>query len=69
MFADSQRVVDVDDRDVCMCLTATGAHSGEFTLWNGLTFNFETILQAHDSPIRSMWYGYGALTFTATRYS
>ncbi len=30
----------------------TGASSGEFTLWNGLTFNFETILQAHDSPVR-----------------
>uniref|UniRef100_A0AAY4AXP7 Pre-mRNA 3' end processing protein WDR33 n=1 Tax=Denticeps clupeoides TaxID=299321 RepID=A0AAY4AXP7_9TELE len=27
---------------------------GEFTLWNGLTFNFETILQAHDSPVRAM---------------
>lgn len=25
----------------------TGASSGEFTLWNGLTFNFETILQVH----------------------
>uniref|UniRef100_T1J4C0 Uncharacterized protein n=1 Tax=Strigamia maritima TaxID=126957 RepID=T1J4C0_STRMM len=32
----------------------TGASSGEFTLWNGLTFNFETILQAHDSPVRCM---------------
>ncbi len=32
----------------------TGASSGEFTLWNGLTFNFETILQAHDTPVRSM---------------
>ncbi|KAJ3216615.1 hypothetical protein HDU67_009222 [Dinochytrium kinnereticum] len=32
----------------------TGASSGEFTLWNGLTFNFETILQAHDKAIRSM---------------
>lgn len=31
----------------------TGAASGEFTLWNGLTFNFETILQAHDHPIRA----------------
>ncbi|KIY63929.1 WD40 repeat-like protein [Cylindrobasidium torrendii FP15055 ss-10] len=29
----------------------TGSTSGEFTLWNGLTFNFETILQAHDAPI------------------
>jgi len=25
----------------------TGASSGEFTLWNGFTFNFETILQVH----------------------
>ena len=32
----------------------TGASSGEFTLWNGLTFNFETILQAHDTAIRCM---------------
>ncbi|CAG2116343.1 unnamed protein product [Medioppia subpectinata] len=32
----------------------TGASSGEFTLWNGLTFNFETILQAHDSAVRVM---------------
>lgn len=27
----------------------TGASSGEFTLWNGLTFNFETILQVSQS--------------------
>lgn len=27
----------------------TGASSGEFTLWNGLTFNFETILQVNAS--------------------
>ncbi|CDO71888.1 hypothetical protein BN946_scf184940.g35 [Trametes cinnabarina] len=32
----------------------TGSTSGEFTLWNGLTFNFETILQAHDSAVRTM---------------
>jgi len=32
----------------------TGASSGEFTLWNGLTFNFETILQAHDESVRAM---------------
>ncbi|KAF9228810.1 WD40 repeat-like protein [Gyrodon lividus] len=31
----------------------TGSTSGEFTLWNGLTFNFETILQAHDTAIRA----------------
>ncbi|KNZ79943.1 Polyadenylation factor subunit 2 [Termitomyces sp. J132] len=32
----------------------TGSTSGEFTLWNGLTFNFETILQAHDTAICTM---------------
>ncbi|KAJ8328267.1 pre-mRNA cleavage and polyadenylation factor (CPF) complex subunit [Batrachochytrium dendrobatidis] len=32
----------------------TGASSGEFTMWNGLTFNFETILQAHDSAVRAL---------------
>lgn len=30
----------------------TGASSGEFTLWNGLTFNFETILQVSLALIR-----------------
>ncbi|MCO5575621.1 hypothetical protein L7F22_029423 [Adiantum nelumboides] len=34
----------------------TGSSSGEFTLWNGLTYNFETILQAHDHAIRSILY-------------
>lgn len=37
----------------------TGASSGEFTLWNGLTFNFETILQAHDLPVRCMTWSRG----------
>ncbi|PAV74439.1 hypothetical protein WR25_02429 [Diploscapter pachys] len=32
----------------------TGASTGEFTLWNGTAFNFETILQAHDEAIRAM---------------
>lgn len=32
----------------------TGASTGEFTFWNGVTFNFETILQAHDTAIRAM---------------
>jgi hypothetical protein len=32
----------------------TGSQSGEFTLWNGLTFNFETILQAHDVNLRAI---------------
>ena len=44
----------------------TGASSGEFTLWNGLTFNFETILQvnlnhnsiSHLSAISQIYYVY-----------
>ncbi|XP_060208282.1 flowering time control protein FY [Lycium barbarum] len=32
----------------------TGSQSGEFTLWNGQSFNFEMILQAHDQAVRSM---------------
>lgn len=32
----------------------TGLSSGEITLWNALTFNFETLLQAHEDAIRSM---------------
>lgn len=32
----------------------TGSSSGEFTLWNGTTFNFETILQACDTGVRSL---------------
>ncbi|KAK0548916.1 pre-mRNA cleavage and polyadenylation factor (CPF) complex subunit [Tilletia horrida] len=39
----------------------TGSSSGEFTLWNGFTFNFETILQAHDSPIRSMQWSHSGI--------
>ena len=37
--------------EVIVISSHSGASSGEFTLWNGLTFNFETILQAHDSPV------------------
>ncbi|CAI5441639.1 unnamed protein product [Caenorhabditis angaria] len=32
----------------------TGTQTGEFTLWNGTAFNFETILQAHDAAIRAL---------------
>lgn len=35
-----------------------GASTGEFTLWNGFTFNFETILQAHDSAVCSKLFLY-----------
>ncbi|KAI9791109.1 MAG: pre-mRNA cleavage and polyadenylation factor (CPF) complex subunit [Peltula sp. TS41687] len=36
----------------------TGSSSGEFTLWNGMAFNFETIMQAHDSAIRAACYSH-----------
>lgn len=39
----------------------TGASSGEFTLWNGLTFSFETILQAHDAAVRAMVWSHSDL--------
>ena len=32
----------------------TASNSGELTLWNSLTFNFETIQQAHESSIKIM---------------
>jgi polyadenylation factor subunit 2 len=32
----------------------TGAQSGEFTLWNGLHFNFETIVTGHEASNRAM---------------
>ncbi|EPZ31761.1 hypothetical protein O9G_000240 [Rozella allomycis CSF55] len=44
----------------------TGCASGEFTLWNGFTFNFETILQAHDSAVRCMeWSHSGNILISA----
>ncbi|KAL8946985.1 MAG: hypothetical protein Q9222_006685 [Ikaeria aurantiellina] len=36
----------------------TGSFSGEFTLWNGTAFNFETIMQAHDVAIRTATYSH-----------
>uniref|UniRef100_A0A0K0FUE8 WD_REPEATS_REGION domain-containing protein n=1 Tax=Strongyloides venezuelensis TaxID=75913 RepID=A0A0K0FUE8_STRVS len=36
----------------------TGGSRGEFTLWNGSAFNFETILQAHDLAIRVLKWTY-----------
>ncbi|TGZ85019.1 WD40 repeat-like protein [Ascodesmis nigricans] len=36
----------------------TCSSSGEFTLWNGMGFNFETIMQAHDTAIRAAQYSH-----------
>lgn len=33
-------------------------YSGEFSLWNGSSFNFESIMQAHDSAITTMEYSH-----------
>jgi polyadenylation factor subunit 2 len=44
----------------------TGSTSGEFTLWNGLTFNFETILQAHDSAICAMRFNHSGAFLAST---
>ena len=41
------------------CLTAN--IKGQFTLWNGSSFNFETILQAHEMPIRSVDWSHNEL--------
>ncbi|KAF4660833.1 WD repeat-containing protein 33 [Perkinsus olseni] len=32
----------------------TGSQTGEFTLWNGVHFNFENLMQAHTASIRAM---------------
>jgi polyadenylation factor subunit 2 len=32
------------------------SHLGEFTVWNGMTFNFETIMQAHDLAVLLLQY-------------
>ncbi|KAM5558773.1 hypothetical protein ABKV19_020455 [Rosa sericea] len=37
----------------------TGSQNGEFTLWNGDSFNHELRIQAHDHAIRSMAWSFG----------
>ena len=39
------------------CLTGTQA--GEFCMWDGQSFQFETIIQAHETPVRAMSYTHG----------
>lgn len=47
----------------------TGSTSGEFTLWNGLTFNFETILQAHDTAVRAFQFSHSGAYLVSTDQS
>lgn len=44
----------------------TGAVSGEFTLWNGVNFSFESILQGHDCPVRSMVWSHKGVWMVTT---
>jgi polyadenylation factor subunit 2 len=37
----------------------TASSSGEFTLWNGMSFNFELIMQAHNVAIKAATYSHG----------
>lgn len=39
------------------CLTGTQA--GEFCMWDSQSFQFETIIQAHETPVRSMTFTHG----------
>lgn len=39
----------------------TGAHTGEFTIWGGSSFAFESNLQAHESPVRAMRFSHNGL--------
>ncbi|KAI8465978.1 MAG: WD40-repeat-containing domain protein [Monoraphidium minutum] len=34
----------------------TGAQTGEITLWRGQDYSFESVLQAHEAPLRAMTY-------------
>jgi polyadenylation factor subunit 2 len=36
----------------------TASSNGEFTLWNGMSFNFELIMQAHETAIRAASYSH-----------
>lgn len=47
----------------------TGNSVGQFTLWNGATFNFESIKQAHDHPIRALSYTHSGSFFISTDQS
>jgi len=47
----------------------TGATSGEFTLWNGWTFNFETILLAHNLAVRNITWSHDGKFMISTDQS
>jgi polyadenylation factor subunit 2 len=44
----------------------TGNDKGQFTLWNGASFNYESITQVHDDSIRSMAYSHNGTALVST---
>src|ERR1700759_5100114 len=44
----------------------TASSSGEFTLWNGMGFNFETIMQAHETTVRAAVWSHNDEWFVST---
>lgn len=44
----------------------TGNDKGQFTLWNGASFNYESITQVHDDSIRAMSYSHNGQALVST---
>ncbi|WVF67137.1 hypothetical protein IAT40_001882 [Kwoniella sp. CBS 6097] len=44
----------------------TGNDKGQFTLWNGSSFNYESITQVHDDSIRSFTYSHNGQALVST---
>ncbi|WWC68715.1 uncharacterized protein I206_102649 [Kwoniella pini CBS 10737] len=44
----------------------TGNDKGQFTLWNGYSFNYESITQVHDDSIRSFTYSHNGQALVST---
>ncbi|EIW68862.1 hypothetical protein TREMEDRAFT_31214, partial [Tremella mesenterica DSM 1558] len=44
----------------------TGNDKGQFTLWNGASFNYESITQVHDDSIRAMAYSHNGQALVST---
>ncbi|WWC87788.1 uncharacterized protein L201_002680 [Kwoniella dendrophila CBS 6074] len=44
----------------------TGNDKGQFTLWNGASFNYESITQVHDDSIRSFTYSHNGQALVST---
>jgi WD40 repeat protein len=47
---------------VCRTDDEPTPRAGEFTLWNGMAFNFETLIAAHSSAVRAMRWSHSGST-------